>query len=85
MKYVEIYALQNDGTQKRVAVCSLKDSEVICEGEGQELITALNQEGIKNYSGDRMLFMKDGLKFLEQLEYNFDTGYLNATGIFESK
>ena len=86
MKYVEFYKLQNDGSQKVIATCYLNDNdEVGCEGE-QTLIGNLKKEGIKDYSSqDRkgQLFFKDGLKFLEQLKFNFTSGYLNASEIKE--
>lgn len=86
MKYVELYKLQNDGSQKVIATCYLNDNgEAECEGN-QTLVDNLRMEGIKDYSKtDRInpskLFFKDGLKFLEQLKFNFASGYLNASDI----
>lgn len=88
MKYVELYKLQNDGSQKIIATCYLNDDgQVACEGDGV-LMDNLAREGIKDYSNtDRTisskLFFKDGLKFLEQLKFNFTSGYLNASEIME--
>lgn len=82
---MQIYKLQNDGSQKVVSTCKLSDDgEVICEGE--EVFTQrLMQDGILDYtqSGENKIFPKDGLRFLEQLKYNFKSGYLNASEIKE--
>lgn len=84
MKIVEIYKLQNDGSQKVLATCKLINNVVVCEGD-MVFINNLEKEGIKNYSqnGPDKLFLKDGLSFLEQLKYNFKSGYLNASDIIE--
>lgn len=87
MPYVEFYKLQNDGTQKMIAVCKLKDGKTICEGD-KILIENLKQKGVFDYSSGQKgenLFLKDGLKFLENLKYNFASGYLNASDIKEDK
>jgi len=84
-KFVEIYQLNNDGTQSVAAVCRLEGDAVVCEGN-ENLIRGLIQEGIKNYASrePKKLFPKDGIKFLEQLKYNFKSGYLNASDIKEN-
>lgn len=88
MKYVELYKLHNDGSQKVIATCYLNDNgEVECEGD-QTLTENLKREGIKDYSKTNSinlskLFFKDGLKFLEQLKFNFTSGYLNASDVKE--
>lgn len=86
MKYVEFYKLQNDGNQKVIATCYLKDNgEVGCNG-APVLVENLEKEGIKDYSKtdktvSAKLFFKDGIKFLEQLKLNFTSGYLNASDV----
>lgn len=82
MNYVEIYKLENDGSQKILAVCKLSDNQVICEGD-ETFIQNLAEEGIRDYSSENKpkLFPKDGIKFLEQLKFNFKSGYLNASDI----
>lgn len=83
MEYVEIYKLQNDGSQKILAVCKLIGDQIICEGD-EVFIKNLTEEGIFDYmSGEARikLFPKDGRKFLEQLKFNFKSGYLNASDI----
>ena len=86
MKYVEFYKLQNDGSQKIIAKCYLKeDGAVTCEG-AEIFIKNLEQDGIKNYDAPESprLQLTDGLKFLEQLKFNFTSGYLNASEVKES-
>lgn len=85
MKYVEFYKLQNDGSQKVIATCHLsEDGQVECEGDFV-FVDNLMKDGIKDYSTPEKLtlFFKDGLKFLEQLKFNFTSGYLNASEIME--
>jgi len=86
MKYIEFYKLQNDGSQKVIVTCYLDEKgEVQCDGDSV-LIENLKNKGIRDYSSQDksgQLFFKDGLKFLEQLEFNFTSGYLNASGIKE--
>ncbi len=82
--YVQIYKLQNDGTQKAVAICSLIDDKVVCEGE-KFLVAALSFNGIYDYSSPERvkLYPKDGMKFLENLKFNFKSGYLNASEVIK--
>lgn len=86
MKQVEFYKLNNDGSQTTIAVCRLNEEGLVkCEGN-ENLVENLKSEGIKDYadeSGESKLFFKDGLKFLEQLKFNFKSGYLNASDILE--
>ena len=82
MFFVEIYKLQNDGTQQVVVTCKLKGDTVKCEGNS-DLINVLKQ-GILNYSQSqpqRLFPDKDGLKFLEQLRFNFRSGYISASKV----
>ncbi|OGZ09580.1 MAG: hypothetical protein A3D65_06940 [Candidatus Lloydbacteria bacterium RIFCSPHIGHO2_02_FULL_50_13] len=84
MPYVELYKLQNDGSQKVVATCRLDGDAVRCEGD-TVLVNNLMTGGIKDYDNpdETTLFFKDGLKFLEQLKFNFTSGYLNASEVKE--
>ncbi|MEK9175127.1 MAG: hypothetical protein AAB795_00885 [Patescibacteria group bacterium] len=85
MSYVEFYKLQNDGTQKVLAKCFLgQENIVICEGE-DIFVKNLETNGIKDYNSqtEDKLFFKDGIKFLEQLKFNFTSGYLNASDVKE--
>lgn len=83
MSKVEIYKLNNDGTQKIIVTCRLVDKKVVCNGENKTFVNNLLEDGIIDYSleGRKKLYPKDGLKFLEQLQYNFKSGYLNASEI----
>ena len=84
MVKVEIYRLNNDGTQKIIAVCRLENNLVVCDGE-EPFLDYLSKEGIKNYSvmPPVKISLKDGKLFLEQLKNNFKSGYLNASEIIE--
>lgn len=86
MIFVEIYKLQNDGSEKVVAVCKLASEDwAVCEGD-EIFIRNLASEGIRDYSdetGQRWLFPKDGRKFLENLKFAFRSPYLSATDIQE--
>jgi hypothetical protein len=85
MVYVEIYKLQNDGSQTVLATCRLIGEQVVCEGDSG-FIQGLSEEGVKDYTGrsDKNFFFKDGRQFLEQLPYKFKSGYLNASKIKEN-
>lgn len=83
-KFVEVYRLQNDGTQQLVVTCRLSDGMVQCEGE-QTLVKQLEGKGIADYASDqpKKLFPRDGLAFLRNLKYSFKSGYLNASDVHE--
>jgi hypothetical protein len=82
MKLVEIYKLNNDGTQSIAVVCKLAGDNVICSGD-EALANNLMTSGIADYAQPAMpkLFPKDGIRFLEQLKFNFRSGYLNASDV----
>lgn len=82
MSFVEIYKLEPNGTQTVMAVCSLQNTEVVCEGD-DAFVRMLKQEGIRDYESKdfKQLFPKDGLRFLEQLKFAFRSGYLNASEV----
>ncbi len=85
MPYVKFYKLQNDGSQTEMATCKLSAiSMVVCDGP-EVFVKNLAEQGIKNYDDPdgSGLFFKDGLKFLEQLKFNFTSGYLNASDVIE--
>lgn len=86
-KYVEIYKLEKDGTQRKIAACYLYpgSSKVECKGE-KWLVSALSNKGIRNYLQGKKekVFPKDGIKFLENLKNHFKSGYLNATDVLTS-
>lgn len=82
MQFVEIYKLKNDGSQEILVVCKLIDNKVIFEGD-KIFIQNLEQAGIWNCSQitAQRIYAGDGLIFLEQLKYNFKSGYLNASDV----
>ena len=84
MKFVKIFKLKNDGSQSTLAFCRLVGNEVICEGD-KIFVENLEKEGILDYSSltRESIFPKDGLRFLEQLKFNFKSGYLNASDVEE--
>lgn len=84
MKYVELYALQNDGSQRVIAVCELTGTAVVCTGD-TAVVNNLTREGILDHSQTppQKIFPKDGLRFLERLQFTFKSGYLNASAIKE--
>ncbi len=79
MKKVIILKLENDGSQKQLAVCTLQaDGVVLCEGDAV-FIKNLNEGGIVDFAAENTkLFPKDGARFLEQLKHNFKSGYLSV-------
>ncbi len=84
MKFVEIYKLKNDGTQRVIAVCKMEGNKAVCEGD--KIFTEnLKKDGVFDYSkdSDKNLFFKDGIKFLSNLKFAFSSGYLNASDIKE--
>ncbi|MEK7643967.1 MAG: hypothetical protein AAB390_01540 [Patescibacteria group bacterium] len=84
MYFVEIFKLKDGGSQSLLANCFLENGSINFKGD-EKFIESLRQNGITDYSSvdKNKLFPIDGLKFLEQLKYNFRSGYLNATDIKE--
>lgn len=84
MKFVEIYKIENDGSQKVVATCKLTGKKIECEGD-KVFIENLKIQGIPDYSSkpEKNIFPEDGIKFLENLKFAFKSGYLNASDIKE--
>ncbi|KKS38209.1 MAG: hypothetical protein A3G49_04775 [Candidatus Sungbacteria bacterium RIFCSPLOWO2_12_FULL_41_11] len=82
MPFVEIYKLKNDGSQEIIATCKINRNAVECAGRFI-FIENLKNGGIRDYSSPEgnKLFFKDGLLFLEQLKYNFKSGYINASEV----
>lgn len=80
MKYVIIFALDSDAQQVEVARCEERQGLVVCSGE-KALIENLNVFGIGAL--EKKFFPKDGVKFLEALVQQFDSGYMATSGILE--
>lgn len=87
MPYVEFYKLQNDGSQKVAAACTLDPrGEVTCDSKA--LMEDFSKNGIRDFGDPKhthRLYPKDGLRFLENLKYSFSSGYLNASEVKESR
>lgn len=85
MPYVNIYKLDNDGSQRILAVCRLQNNEVVCESGNEVFTDNLGKDGIADYSSPekKRLFFRDGRRFLEQLKFNFSSAYLSASDIIE--
>jgi hypothetical protein len=84
MKYVEIYKLGNDGSQKVTLRCFLNDAGIVeITGENEQLAKNLVRAGIKNYLQEtpKTLFPTNGLHFLQNMKYYFTSGYLNASDV----
>ena len=84
MKYVEIYKIQNDGSQRTIVSCELVDERIVCQGD-KVLIENLERDGIwdDSQTPPQKLFPKDGIRFLERLRFSFTSGYLNASEVKE--
>ncbi len=82
MKKVEIYRLNGDGTQSIIALCSLKNDKVICEGDA-DMLRHLHG-GIEDPGTGDSLFEKDGVRFLSALKSHFKSGYLLASDVLIS-
>jgi hypothetical protein len=82
MFFVEIYKLKDDGVQEIFVVCKLTGETATCEGD-PAFVLSLEKEGISDYSScaRAQLYPKDGMRFLKQLQFNFTSGYLNASDV----
>ena len=80
---VDIYQTASDGSQEKLLTYSLINEQVTSEGDDL-LSKMIEDEGIKDYSSpDCRLFPRDGIRFLENLKHNYNSGYFNATDILE--
>lgn len=84
MKFVEIYKLQNDGSQRVVMVCTLTEKGAVCGGDAV-FVENVTHEGVLDHTTNppERLYPKDGLRFLEVLKFTFKSGYLNASEVKE--
>lgn len=85
--FVELYELDYDANQKKIATFKLLDGEsgvVEIDGEHNHyVLEGIKGEGIFDYKYARpgKLYPNDGMKFLENLKYHFRSGYLLATDV----
>lgn len=80
---VKIYKTQDDGSQKVIATCKLIGEAVECVGD-EVFVRNLISEGVRDYTREDtvvQLFPKDGIKFLENLQHAFKSGYLIASPV----
>lgn len=82
MPKVNIYKLKNDGNQEIVVTAVLDGDKINFSGD-ELFIKNLQTKGILDYkeNTNKKLYPKDGKIFLENLKYNFNSGYFNATDI----
>ena len=84
---MELYELDRDANQKKIATFKLLDGEsgvVEIEGENNHsVLEGIKWEGIFDYKYARpgKLYPHDGMSFLENLKYHFRSGYLLATDV----
>ena len=82
--FVELFELDQNANQKKIATFKLSDESEIVEVDGDHdhsVIANIKGEGIFDYKYARpgKLFPYDGMNFLENLKYHFRSGYLLAT------
>ncbi len=79
MNEVIIYKLENNGEQTEFASFVLLDGQVSAAGDAQ-FVKYIKENGILDYSAKSgtKLFPTDGIKFLQNLKFNFNSGYFNA-------
>ncbi len=78
MHTITILKLQDDGSQKPIAVCYLQtDGTALCEGDA-ELVKNFTENGITDYATKKKLFPKDGALFLAELKHNLKSGYFSV-------
>ena len=85
--FVELYELDRDANQKKIATFKLLEEnggmvEIECDHE-HPVITSIQFEGIFDYkyAHPGKLYPQDGMSFLENLKYQFRSGYLLATDV----
>lgn len=87
MYFVDLFELDSQAKQKKIATFKMnEDSPNNVETEGDQyhpVIENLRGEGIFDYkkSNPGKLYPNDGLSFLENLKYNFRSGYLSASDV----
>lgn len=85
--FVDLYELDRDAKQVRLATFKLKEEEyAVVEIDGDHthpVLESIKNEGIFDYKFSRpgRLYPDDGMVFLENLKYCFRSGYLLATDV----
>lgn len=82
MPKVKIFKLNNNGDQEVVVTAELSGDVINFNGD-KLFIKRLEDKGILDYkeNTNKKLYPKDGKIFMENLKYNFNSGYFNATDI----
>lgn len=87
MYFVDLYELDKFKHQKKVATFKFGEETfgvVQIEGEtNNPLINSITREGIFDFKFAKpgRLYPYDGMSFLENLKYNFRSGYLSASDV----
>ncbi|HEY4474506.1 MAG TPA: hypothetical protein VJC06_01115 [Candidatus Paceibacterota bacterium] len=86
LHFVELFELDRDANQKKIATFRLTEESGIVEIDGDHshrIVEDIKGEGIFDYKYARpgKLYPNDGMKFLENLKYHFRSGYLLATDV----
>lgn len=85
--FVDLYELDKSRHQRKVATFKFSEEtfgSVQMEGEiNHPLISGITREGILDFKFSRpgRLYPYDGMSFLENLKYNFRSGYVSATDV----
>ncbi len=85
--FVDLFELDPKAKQKKIATFKMEeDRPGHIEIEGDEYhpaVESLKGEGIFDYKNclPNKLYPHDGISFLENLKYNFRSGYLSATDV----
>ena len=84
--FVDLFELDSQAKQKKIATFKMGEENPNVEIEGDQYhpaIENLRGEGIFDYknSSPSKLYPDDGLSFLENLKYNFRSGYLSASEV----
>lgn len=86
MYFVDLFELDSQAKQKKIATFKMDEESPNVEIEGDQYhpaIENLKGEGIFDYKNatPTKLYPWDGLNFLENLKYNFRSGYLSASEV----
>lgn len=87
MYFVDLHELDKDKHQRKLATFRFGEETfgmVKIEGESHHpVIDNIIREGIfdHKFAKPGRLYLHDGMSFLENLKYNFRSGYLSATDI----
>ena len=85
--FVDLFELDPVAKQRKIATFKMnEDSPGNVEIEGDQyhpVVENLRGEGIFDYknANPTKLYIHDGLSFLENLKYNFRSGYLSASEV----